>query len=91
MENSPKKLGLQIVLVTEFGGRSEEHYFVPELLTPSDYEEKVQSFVAYLDWPVIECDCVDNMTGSIYTSIFGHNILQKSYFKFLRVNVEGEE
>lgn len=82
-----KKIGIQVVLMLNLGFSIEEHKLIPELLTPEEYDEKVETFLNYGDYEKMELECIDAY-GSTYSLIVNNNLLAGSYFKFQRVNVQ---
>lgn len=82
-----EKFGIQTTLIMNLGFKTEEHKLIPELLTLDQYNEKVDTFTNYGEVGVMELDCIDEY-GSSYTILVNDSILQGSYFKFQRVNVQ---
>lgn len=85
--NAQEKIGIQIIMVSEFGGTITEHALVPTLVNIDELNELIEKYHDFLTWEIVEFDCIDQVTNSIYTGLFAENILKKSYFKFIRVNV----
>lgn len=81
------KFGIQGILVLNLGSVIEEHRMIPELLTPEEYEAKIEKYLEYGTYEKIELECVDSY-GVPYTILVNQNLLNGSYFKFVRVNIQ---
>jgi hypothetical protein len=81
------RFGIQGTLVLNLGFSVEEHKMIPELLTPEEYDNKIDAYLNYGEYDKMELECIDSY-GAPYSLLVNKNILAGSYFKFQRVNIQ---